>query len=136
MGTLSKQIEKPKKVGTSIIAPCGIHQRKWYCHDKETTFVYPDYAETLRGAKASVQVGTTPEERSQTVLIVEQSVAIQVNGLSASQPWLMCDLEGQPVAQQLHRSHPPSPHAANASLSFSTTPSGLSTAYDSKYLIK
>lgn len=34
------------------------------------------------------------------MLIVEQSAAIQVNGLSAGQPWLMSDLEGQPAAQQ------------------------------------
>lgn len=34
------------------------------------------------------------------VLIVEQSATTEVNGLSAGRPWLMCDLEGQPIAQQ------------------------------------
>lgn len=38
------------------------------------------------------------EERSQTVLIVKQSAAIQVNGLSDGWPWLMCDFKGQPIA--------------------------------------
>jgi len=54
----------------------------------------------LKGVGAPVYVGTALEERSQTVLIVEQSAAIQVNGLSAGRPWLMCDLKGQPIAQQ------------------------------------
>lgn len=56
MGTLSKQMkkEKLKKIGASVISLYGIHQTKWHCHDKGTTFVYPDYAKTLRGAKASV----------------------------------------------------------------------------------
>lgn len=58
------------------------------------------------------------------MLIVEQSAAIQVNGLSAGRLWLMCDLEGQPIAQQQTPSHSPSPHAANASFSFPTIPSG------------
>lgn len=42
-----------------------------------------------------MSVGSALEKRSQTVLIAEQSAAIQVNGLSASWPYLMCDLEGQ-----------------------------------------
>lgn len=77
-------------------------------------------------------MGSALEKRSQAVLIVEQSAAIQVNGLSACRLRLMCDLEGQPVA--LQQTSPP--HAAHADFGFPTTPSGLAALCENKYLIK
>lgn len=77
----------------------------------------------MRGIEAPVKVGTALEQRSQTVLIVEQSAAIQVNDLSASRSWLMYDF--QPIAKpQIPYSRSPSPRTANAGFRFPTTPLG------------
>lgn len=71
------------------------------------------------------------------MLIAVQSVAIQVNGLSAGLPRLMSDFEGQPVAeQQTQVTFISITYGQSAAFSFPGIPPGASAAYDCKYLIK
>lgn len=58
----------------------------------------PWLIQDFEGHWSTCERGQALEERSQTVLIVKQSAAFQVNGLSAVWPWIMCDFKGHPIA--------------------------------------